>query len=489
MKERYCRALAEVLDVRTCREWIDRLENQGYQDMAGDYPPSYRDNDRQIVDDPELARRLFAKLAPALPRLLERQGFGWELVGLNSRFRSCRYQDGQSFTRHRDGAHSDGASRRSLLTLMLYLNGADEFHGGRTRFYADRWTPDVELSVDPEAGMGLVFEHEIWHDGEAVTRGSKYVLRTDVMYRCLGQPIDGHTGYVFDLVELSEGRLASASRDRTVRIWSQGKVDAVLRLHQGSVTCLARCGSRLWSGSRDRSIAIWNEDFSLRSHFKAHDGAVLALLPLRNGMIASSGAGGQIRIWDAEGSLRSEYTGGRWPWALCQLLTGELAVGDDDGQVRLLSPELGIRPWLQAPTGILCLLESDGAILAGGGDGSIRRWRHNGQTLPSWSGHRGPVTSLKRLPDARLLSGSEDDGVRIWDDGRSFELLRHQDFVRALCLVDGATALASGSYDGTVRRTCLRNLPRIDHLHDSVQQVVGDGQGQMVLGQLPGSLL
>jgi hypothetical protein len=41
----------------------------------------------------------------------------------------------------------------------------------------------LETPVKPKPGMTLVFQHELWHEGAPVTRGRKYVLRTDVLYR------------------------------------------------------------------------------------------------------------------------------------------------------------------------------------------------------------------------------------------------------------------------------------------------------------------
>lgn len=461
MESAICRTLEGLLDLQDCRTWIARLEGSGFQQMSRDYPPSYRDNDRLVLDDPSLAAELLEKLRPWLPATLERGGQRWKLCGLNPRFRSCRYRQGQAFTRHRDGAYSLN-SQRSWLTLMLYLNDASEFAGGATRFYSDRWTDRVDRHVAPRAGMGILFDHGLWHDGEAVSTGTKYVLRTDVLYECDGPQPLGHTGYVFDLVEMADGRVASGSRDKTVRVWSSGRMQAVLRHHQSSVTALCSVHGELWSGSRDREIAIWDAQLRLRSHFRAHQGAILSLRALKNGLVASTAAGGEIRFWDREGRLRDEQCCGGWPWSLCQLTEGGLLVAGDDGAIHALSP--GRKPELrfQAPVAVHCLLETESGLVAGGADGNLYRWQRHGHRLSTWHGHRGPVTSLLGLPGGQVLSGSEDDGVRIWEEnGQSNELLRHEDYVRALCLVEGGRRLASGSYDGSVRWTSLPVASRL----------------------------
>ena len=74
----------------------------------------------------------------------------------------------------------------------------------------------------------------------------------------------GHTKFVTDVVELADSRIASASEDRTIRVWSlaedgtaDGKPD-VLSGHTDAVRCLvALQDGRLASGSRDKTVRIW----------------------------------------------------------------------------------------------------------------------------------------------------------------------------------------------------------------------------------------
>lgn len=138
--------------------------------------------------------------------------------GLNPRFRSCRYSEGQSFCRHRDGAYHASPQLRSRLTFMIYLNDAGEFRGGATRFYPDRYAADSVIDIEPRTGDLLVFSHDFWHDGEAVTGGVKYVLRSDILYQDQEPEIDleasaASTGYIWKILALRDGRLARGGRD------------------------------------------------------------------------------------------------------------------------------------------------------------------------------------------------------------------------------------------------------------------------------------
>jgi hypothetical protein len=41
--------------------------------------------------------------------------------------------------------------------------------------------------VTPAKGMALLFRHELFHEGSALAKGRKYVLRSDVMYNPPGR--------------------------------------------------------------------------------------------------------------------------------------------------------------------------------------------------------------------------------------------------------------------------------------------------------------
>jgi len=140
-----------------------------------------RNNDRILHDNQALANRLFERALPFLPAELD----GWHPAGCNERLRFYRYTPGQYFAWHQDGTFRRSATEESFLTFILYLN--DDYAGGATEF---AWE-----TVRPVTGMVLVFPHRQRHRGAPVLSGTKYVLRTDVMYRdknasTAGQPSD-----------------------------------------------------------------------------------------------------------------------------------------------------------------------------------------------------------------------------------------------------------------------------------------------------------
>jgi prolyl 4-hydroxylase len=166
--------IAGILTDEECREYIAWSESHGYEtapvSMASGavVRPDIRNNARVMVDTPTRAADIWSRLSADIPSVLE----GRRAVGLNERLRFYRYSPGQRFAPHTDGCHRRPNGDESLMTLMIYLNGGAR--GGETRF--------ENATVTPEAGLALVFDHYLLHEGALVVEGQKYVPRSDVMF-------------------------------------------------------------------------------------------------------------------------------------------------------------------------------------------------------------------------------------------------------------------------------------------------------------------
>ncbi|KAI1100054.1 hypothetical protein F4804DRAFT_345025 [Jackrogersella minutella] len=103
--------------------------------------------------------------------------------------RFLKYGPGQYFRPHCDGHFVDEDGAESFLTVHLYLNGGnDVVEGGATRFAVDFNNPDARtLDINPKAGSLVIFQQkDMNHEGVEVMRGTKYTMRTDVMYKKVG---------------------------------------------------------------------------------------------------------------------------------------------------------------------------------------------------------------------------------------------------------------------------------------------------------------
>jgi hypothetical protein len=130
--------VSKFLDSAECDEYIQLTESIGcdlapINSMFGPaIRPEIRNDERVMLDDPERAAGLWARASVWAPTKLG----NWRALGLNERLRCYRYNPGQQFNWHRDGAFERANGERSWFTFMVYLNAG--FEGGTTSFmFAD----------------------------------------------------------------------------------------------------------------------------------------------------------------------------------------------------------------------------------------------------------------------------------------------------------------------------------------------------------------
>mmetsp|Transcript_55135 Transcript_55135/g.129085 ORF Transcript_55135/g.129085 Transcript_55135/m.129085 type:complete len:252 (-) Transcript_55135:31-786(-) len=191
--------LHNVLTAAECDQLIEASEFTGYtEDAAVSLGRDIRHNENCVwIAQDELCTIPFERCRPKLP-VEQRLGAA---VGLNARWRFYKYGPGDIFKAHTDGSWpgsgiepKDGSlvrdaygDRWSLLTWVLYLN--DNFKGGATRFFLDDDKPE---EVPARRGSALCFYHghHPWshvHEGGKVHDGTKYIIRSDVLYMLPGR--------------------------------------------------------------------------------------------------------------------------------------------------------------------------------------------------------------------------------------------------------------------------------------------------------------
>lgn len=166
-----------------CDKYIQISEDFGFEDALISTQrgqvlrTNVRNNQRVMFKNDEIAEFLWERASEFVPNEYD----GRSAVGVNELLRFYRYDPGQRFNWHRDFPFERDNGEKSFLTFMIYLN--DDFEGGETSF-EDSYSDELfdPFSVVPQQGMALFFVHGTHHIGELVTRGRKYMLRTDVMY-------------------------------------------------------------------------------------------------------------------------------------------------------------------------------------------------------------------------------------------------------------------------------------------------------------------
>ncbi|QDQ27912.1 2OG-Fe(II) oxygenase [Chitinimonas arctica] len=477
----HCVVIADFLSSAECAELIARSEARGYAQASTDYPPSYRNNDRQVVDDLALADRMTERLRRHAPANLQLDGESWHFDRVNERFRFCRYQPGQHFTLHQDGVHHRGPLRRSCLTFMIYLTDGATFQGGDTVFYSagPGGTPGGEAAkeigrVRPRAGSLILFAHSIWHAGEQVSHGIKHVMRSDLIYCRDARPDEpllspherGHDGYIWTLAPLDDGLIASGGRDAQIRLWdAQGNTIRQLHGHGQSVLGLAALpGRRLASVSRDRSLRFWDWTTGHCERVViAHEAAVLSVTHLLDRRLITCGADGLVKLWDDQGTPSGKLEGHQgWVWETAQLGLECWVSASEDGSVRLWDSVthrcLAVLPG-EVPLRALLIVGQ--AIWTGDIEGDITCWEeqgHSWRAARKWQAHGAGIRRLKLLDSNHVASCSEDYLLRIWhcDSGECVFEARHQNF--ATDVVQLGNSVLSSSYDGCLHHHCWPGL-------------------------------
>lgn len=175
----------DFLSSEECEGFIRLAESLGFEEakiqVRGEgevMNKDVRDNDRVIYNNLQLAQQLWTLVQPLVPSEIEE----YKAIGLNEKFRFYRYKNGQQFKVHPDGSFKRDDFECSKITVIIYLN--ENFEDGMTVFV----NPYQE--VEPKTGRLLLFAHGQLHKGNEVPSGTKYVLRTDVMYRKESVSID-----------------------------------------------------------------------------------------------------------------------------------------------------------------------------------------------------------------------------------------------------------------------------------------------------------
>lgn len=246
--------------------------------------------------------------------------------------------------------------------------------------------------------------------------------------------------------------------------------------HANEITAVALSpdGKILASASRDRTAKLWDAATgTLRQTLTGHGGAVLTVgFAADGGTVFTGGAEGTVKTWETmTGALLGTLTGpkdGLTAVAVVQTKAGlrvagagadrtivlwsaKTASGTGEMEAALTGHEKTVRALAFSP---------DGDLLASGSDdGRMRLWdAADGLLQRDFKGHAMPVLAVGFSADGKTVaSGSEDGLIQPWDTQtgarrEQLQMNRPGDGVAALAFAPVGDAVAAGG-DGGVPRT------------------------------------
>lgn len=353
--------------------------------------------------------------------------------------------------------------------------------------------------------------------------------------------LQGHDKAVYAVVNLPDGRVASAGADNTVRIWNlrTAKCETVVRGHSDSIFCLrvlfadpaaaaaqanqlaaasaaAVAGAsipslaappsarvlpsfRIASGSADKTIRVWNSStYKCEATLTGHTGSVLSMAQISESLLATGSLDKTIRVWNVDRG-RCELV---MPGHLSSV--SGLAVLDDPTRFASCSYDETVKIWHisvnTAAGGSGASSSPASAATPASADGSEQ---NSFKLEKSVRAHSSAIMNILHIPAhgsslQRLVTCSRDLNIKVWvlpplGDGSGAigplrcvaNLTGHRNDINNLCVLSDQRTLVSCSSDCMIKTYDLAREGNISISELSITNTNPDGKGYTVYAVAP----
>ncbi|AJS41991.1 Doa1p [Saccharomyces cerevisiae YJM1242] len=242
----------------------------------------------------------------------------------------------------------------------------------------------------------------------------------------LSATLKGHDQDVRDVVTVDDSKVASVSRDGTVRLWSKDDqwLGTVVYTGQGFLNSVCYDSEKelLLFGGKDTMIngvplfATSGEDplYTLIGH----QGNVCSL-SFQDGVVISGSWDKTAKVWK-EGSLvynLQAHNASVWDAKVVSFSENKFLTASADKTIKLWQNDKVIKTFSGIHNDVVRHLAvvDDGHFISCSNDGLIKLVdMHTGDVLRTYEGHESFVYCIKLLPNGDIVSCGEDRTVRIW---------------------------------------------------------------------------
>lgn len=277
--------------------------------------------------------------------------------------------------------------------------------------------------------------------------------------------LKGHSQAVTNVAISADGkRVASASRDQTVKIWDTSSGEAILSLKAASIgVALKPDGNWLATGAFDGTVNV-ADHFGIQEAItlKGHNNAISALAFNSDGKrLASASADGTLKVWDVAGGRETLTLKAHGQMIRSVAFTSDgkriLSSAYNDQAVKVWDAKSGQELLsLKAPVGGIhsAAMSPDGKRLVTAGlAGVVRVWdTTSGQEVLTLEG--APWCVAIDAEGKRLATVSHDNAVMLWDATSGQKLLTlkgHTHIIQSLAFSGDGKRLVSAGEDLTVK--------------------------------------